>query len=481
MATPPVCEVRLCIGEHTQIDVQLPANSSLGTVLGDVEKYLVEYLDAAGASDELPDASQGWRLRTPIGTLLDNDKSLTDQAVRSGAALTLMAEPDGEAFSPRVESVSAAVAALGRKLFPAATPESVTAMLVWFIAALTGVAIGLLTVATFRSRELLDAGILAAAVSAVAATALINRQRFQRADVGDATKVLLAVFAPLSVSLLLPASMGPWTGPHLLIASSTLMALSLLFASTGRHVQAWTASTVVAIFVVMSQLANDDTMLPGPATTCALVVALVVALGRVELTAAWLARLPVPKFPSGSGRFVGRPAPHAGSDAVEATPPPDPALLLDRAVRANEILTGTLAAFAVIAPALTAVIAGRHPGQWPWLLFAAGIPVLFAYRCWSYAGRTNVLWLLAAVFASVAAGAVTIAATSGVRLGVSLLVVVLAVAALAPWTVPTPERPHSPLIRGVRVISEYVVTTAVLLAPLGLLRIPQMVYNRDFG
>lgn len=481
MSTPPVCEVRLCIGDHTQIDVQLPANTSLGTVLGDVEKYLVEYLDAAGASDELPDATQGWRLRTPIGTLLDNEKSLAEQTVRSGAALTLIAEPDGEAFSPRVESVSAAVAALGRKLFPAATPEAVTSMLVWFIAALTATALGLITVAAFRSRGVLDATILGGAVVVVAAAALVNRRWSKRLDVADATKLLVAVFAPLSASLLLPASMGPWTGPHLLIASSTLMAVSLLFASTGRHVAAWTASTVVAIFVMMSQLAGYDTMLPGPATTCVLVVALVTALGRVELTAAWLAKLPVPKFPSGSGRFVGRPAPHAGSDAVEATPPPDPALLLDRAVRANEILTGTLAAFAVVAAALTALIAGRHPEQWPWLLFAAGIPVLFAYRCWSYAGRTNVLWLLAAVFGSVMSGAVTIAATSGARFGVAVLVVVLALAALAPWTVPTPERPHSPLVRGVRVISEYVVTAAVLLAPLGLLRIPQMVYNRDFG
>lgn len=481
MGTPPVCEVRLCIGEQTQIDVQLPAKTSLGTVLGDVEKYLVEYLDAAGASDELPDATQGWRLRTPIGTLLDNDKSLTDQAVRSGAALTLIAEPDGEAFSPRVESVSAAVAALGRKLFPAATPESVTSMLVWFSAALSAVAMGLVTVAAFQSRTLIAAATLAGTVLAVAAATIGNRRWSKRVDVADATKLLLAVFAPLSASLLLPASMGPWTGPHLLIASSILMALSLLFASTGRHVQAWTASTVVAIFLVMSQLASYDTILPGPATTCLLVVALVAALGRVELTAAWLARLPVPKFPSGSGRFVGRPAPHAGSDAVEATPPPDPALLLDRAVRANEILTGALAAFALTASALTALIVGRHSGQWPWLLFAAGIPVLFAYRCWSYAGRTNVLWLLAAVFGSVASAAVSIAATSGVHFGAGLLLAVLVLAALAPWTVPTPERPHSPLMRGVRVISEYVFTAAVLLAPVGLLRIPQMVYNRDFG
>lgn len=67
-ANSTAAEVALRIGDRTQVDVMLPANSELGVVLGDVRDYLAAYLANAGAEDTLPDSSRGWRLRTTLGT-----------------------------------------------------------------------------------------------------------------------------------------------------------------------------------------------------------------------------------------------------------------------------------------------------------------------------------------------------------------------------------------------------------------------------
>lgn len=63
--TATICEIQLRFGGHTQIDVQLPASTELSAVLADLEPYLRAYLDNAGVQEPLPDATRGWRLRTP--------------------------------------------------------------------------------------------------------------------------------------------------------------------------------------------------------------------------------------------------------------------------------------------------------------------------------------------------------------------------------------------------------------------------------
>ncbi|PQM45303.1 ESX-5 secretion system protein EccD5 [Mycobacterium talmoniae] len=477
-----VCEVSLRVGDWTQVDVKVPANSELGVVLGDIELYLGEYLDSVGAADKLPDASRGWRLRTPIGTLLDNQKSLAAQGVPSGAALELIAAPAGEEFAPRVEDVSAFVAGLSRKLFPAATPDVLTTVMLGFAALMAGSALTLLEVLAIRARTPIHVGVVLGCVVAVGVLALINARTRRRGDVADISAAGIIVFGPISLSLLLPRSFGDWGAPHLLVTAAGTAAAAGVLLATGRHRCLYTSITVAAAFLAVSQVASLSDVVPGPAMTCGLVVAVVIALGRADALAARLAWLPVSMFPSGSGRFIGRRVGGAGSDTLEPTEvPPDPAGLLERAVRANDYLTGILIGLSVVATVLTGLVAATHGRQWPWLAFAAGVPVLFAYRTWYFAGRRNVFCLLLGVFGPALSLTAVLSVTYGLWCGAGVATAVSVLALVAPATVPTDARPHPPLVRGARVLSEYAVIAAVLLAPMLLLRIPQMVYNRDFG
>lgn len=323
MSETAVREVSLRIGDTTQVDVLLPANSQLAVVLGDVEEYLAAYLDSAGAADTLPDTARGWRLRTTLGTLLDNTRSLASQGVRSGAPLYLIAEPAGEEFTPRVENVSAAVARFSETLFRPATPAAVTTMLLGFSSGMLAAALTFLIVATFATRSWVHVGAVLGAVAVIAVVAIGNARTARRRDLADICAAALIVFAPLSLSLTLPASWGRWTGPHLLITAAGVAALAVLFmATTGRYRTAYTALAVVAALTAGSQLASVNTLIPGPAVICVLVVIVVVALGRAEMTAQRLARVPVSMFPSGSGRFIGRRVGPAGSDTLEPTDAP---------------------------------------------------------------------------------------------------------------------------------------------------------------
>ncbi|MBU8817534.1 hypothetical protein EB74_30060 [Mycobacterium sp. SWH-M5] len=480
MSDSTVCELQLRIGEKTQVEVMVPANSQLDVVLGDLQPYLRTYLDGTGADDELPDASRGWRLRTPIGTLLDNSKPLSAQHVVSGTALELIAQPEGEEFSPRIERVDTAVARLSRKLFPQATPDIVTTMLLSFAAVMLSAALLGLLVMTFQTRSWTHIAALLACVAVIAAIAVTNARGRKRRDVTNICSIALLLFAPVSVSLVLPASFGPWGAPHLLVAAVVTAALAWAYITAGRHVVAYTAVASTAIFVAISQVASVSSMIPSPAMTYVLLWLLVIVLGRVELIAPRLARLPLSMFPSGSGRFIGRRVGSAASNSIEPTKtaPPDPAALLDKAVRANEYLTGLLIGLAVSATALVAVIAASHPRDWAWFAVAVGVPMLFAYRTWSCAGRRNVLCLLLGVFGPALALCGVLVAERGWWWGAGLAAIVAALALLAPFTVPTDQRPQSPLVRGARTLSEYFVIAAVLLGPMLLLRIPQMVYNR---
>lgn len=482
-AASTICEIQLRFGTNTQIDVQLPATTELNAVLADLEPYLRAYLDNAGAAEPLPDHERGWRLRTPLGTLLDNNRSLAGQDVLSGTALELIAEPVGEQFTPRIENVSSAVAQISAERFRAATPSAVATMMVWYGAALLATVLTVLVTTVFTTSDWTWRAVLAGGVTAVAVAAVVNARTRKAAAITDATNALLITFAPLTVSLLIPLPAAGWGPPHLLVTATGIAAAAAVGIAARRHIVVYTALAVTSLFVAASQIGRTVGLWPGPVTICLLVIAVVVLLGRADVTAQNLARLPISMFPSGSGRFVGqRKADATDSDELEPTSvPPDPAALQARAIRANDYLTGLLIGYAIAATAMVAVVIIGYHDRWDWVVWVCGVPLVFAYQAWFYAGRRNVAAVLAGVFGPAAAAAVLFSAYYGVWWGAATGVAVAAVAALAPRMIPTATRQQSPMIRGVRAIAGYLILMAVILYPLVLLRVLQMVYNRDFG
>lgn len=478
-----ICEVHLAIGENTQVDLQLPANSKLSKVLPDTKEFLSTYLDSVGAEDSLPDDSTGWRLRTPLGTLLDSSKSLGELGIRNGDRLELIAEPDGEAFNPRIESVSTLVSRVTARLFPTVTPAAMVSVLLIFSAVMIATAMVFVQIMAFAARAPQTVGVALAGVAAIGAVAIANARSWRRRDLADLCAVGLLVFGPVSVSLTLPAAFGAWGAPHLLITSAATGCVAALAGlRTGRYVPGYTAIVVVSVFMAVSQAASLSQMVPTPTTTCVLVLGLLVMLGRAETFTQRLGRLPVSMFPSGSGNFIGRRVGGIGSDDIEPThQPPDPAVLLQRTIYTNDLLTGVLAGLAVVATALTGLIVATHPHQWQWWLFAAGIPVVFAYRAWYFAGMRNVVVILTGAFLPVIAGAAAMAYHHGLWWGVAIPIGVTVLAMAAPLAIPTETHHKSPLQRYFRVGSEYIVLGAMYLAPLNLLSVMYKVYNRDFG
>jgi len=478
-----ICDIQLRFGTNTQIDVQLPANTELSGVIADLEPYLRAYLENAGVEEPLPDYESGWRLRTPLGTLLDNDRSLSSQDVISGTALELIAEPKGEHFTPRIENVSSAVAKISAETFRAATPSSVATMMVWYGAALIATVLAILVFTAFTRPDWVWRAVLGAAIAAVAVVATVNARGAKRAALADATNGLLIAFAPLTISLMIPIPDTGWGAPHLLVTAAGVAAAAVVGIASGRHTVGYTALTVTALFVAASQVGRTTSLQPGPVTLCLLVIAVVVLLGRADVTAQNLARLPISMFPSGSGRFVGqRKADASESDELEPTSvPPDPAALQSRAIRANHYMTGMLIGYSVAASALVGVVIATYHDRWDWVLWACGVPLVFAYQVWFYAGRRNVAAVLGGVFGPATVAVALFSAYYGVWWAVGTGVAVAAIAALSPRMIPTETRQQSPLVRGIRAVTGYLILMAVILYPLVLLRIIQMVYNRDFG
>ncbi|GLE59042.1 hypothetical protein NJBCHELONAE_43530 [Mycobacteroides chelonae] len=496
MSPDTVTGVSLAIGKSTQVDLELSNNKPLSKVLGDLQDYLGDYLDAVGSVDELPPTERGWRLRTPLGTLLDQKESLAAQNIKTGRSLELIEAPRGEQFVARIESVSTLLSRLGARLYAAATPDSVAPVLAVGAGSMLGAALLILEVMAFRAPTLLHVGLALGACALIAVLALVNARTLKSRVVADMCLAGLLGFTPASVSLLVTLLQpGPWGGPHLMAAAWTVVVLAVIGLGSGRYVVGYTAVTVSALFVALTYTGimiaalfstNPGTSAAGtliPTQTVSAVVLWFViwVLLSAEIIAPRIARLPNATFPSGSGRFIGRRGAQQ-REAIEArAAAPDPADMFGRSVRANQTLTGILVGLALPASAVAAILIYEHPTSWLWQLVAAAIPAVFAYRTWHYGGLKNVAALLLGTFMSAFALVASVAAVRGLWWGLGLALVVALLALLAPLSIPTSEREQPPTVRMARMASEFVVIGWALGAPYLLLRIVPKVYNRDFS
>ena len=474
------CDVALFIGEHTQVDVQLPAHRPVGAVLLGVQRWLQVYLDESGSPDPLPDSTTGWRLRTPIGTLLDNTLSLADQQVLTGDPLELVAAPKGEEFRPRIENVSVAVARSSATLFAPISRGALRRALAGLSAGMALAAAVYVLVAAYTRPGWAQTGAALAGPAVLVAAAVVNARWKRSHAAADGCMAGLLLLAPPAAALLVPATSG--AGPRVLVGAAVLTGLALIGLAGDRHTTFYTALATVAGLATVAEAPAVNSALPGPRILGVLIWLLVIVLSRVDLIAARLARLPIPAFPSGSNRFLGR-ASGSGARAgvlVALAAPPDPAVLLTQTLKANRVMTGLLVGLGVSGAAITALLVGVDPHSPAWLGLAAAIPVMFALRAFHFAGRTNVLAIVAGAYGAALALSAALAAHRGPWWGAAAAALPAALALAAPLVVPGADAPRSPLSRAARVVAENVLCLAIMVAPLILLRVPQMVYNRTW-
>lgn len=181
MSVDTVTGVSIAIGKNTQVDLELANNKPLHKVLWDLQQYLGDYLDAVGSNDELPSTRRGWRLRTPLGTLLDQGLSLEAQNITTGGALELIEAPRGEQFVARIESVSTFLARLGEELYQEATPDNVTPVLAGGAASMFAGALLILEVIAFGSPTAIHVGILLGLCAVVGLAGVVASRAYGRA------------------------------------------------------------------------------------------------------------------------------------------------------------------------------------------------------------------------------------------------------------------------------------------------------------
>lgn len=414
VAFPARCAVAVVCGEHLVSQVY-PASVPVEVFIDNIVELLNDELKRRGLAGLEPGA--GYDLHKANGVRLDVTKTLDELGVEDGATLVLVPAVDGESFEPQYESLSTALARIGKKLFQPVTADTAAhtalAVLAMVFAAVLGLAL--------RSRTAGDSivpsivtgvpGLLAAGGAGV-----VSRWWPHRGD-------MLAGFAwlamPMLAASLAMGAPGDLGAAHLFIGALAVGVLTCGIAvMTRRHIHV--AATIVTLCALGGVVAAVRMWRPVPAQwlgMCTLVI-LLFLLTLAPTIALWAARIRPPYFGSITGRDLFRRSVGLPADAVspvdeaadeELSPDTTPrgAQIAAAALRANNVLTGICVAAGLTLPA--AVWATLMPGRGRSVAAAvlAGLFVLiFISRGRAFADKRQAIALVSGAVAAVCVGVV---------------------------------------------------------------------------
>jgi type VII secretion integral membrane protein EccD len=468
-----------------QTDVTLPANSPVAAVVEALIPLLQAQRESVGG-DAVVTAGRVSLTRIN-GETLDRAQTLAQQAVLDGELLVLEVSEADVPFTPIVENASSLAAMSNAQRFSSVSP---------------------LTAARFAS--------IAAAVAVVVVTVLVgNVWRLARAAGHDWTLLPALIEAAVAVVLLAAAWVIWWRRADTLVATSLwLSALvaapaAAFFATpgpVGAAPVAYAAVTAAVVAVVLWQLTPVGRGVVAFVTlvaAAAAVMAFVRLLFSVDMGYLWvgalaaalflltnassfagrMAGIPLPPFPTVTGRLVFDDADDIAAEALTAAEregTPSVADLVEAAAAANTYLTALVAATSVffVGGALGAVtpFAGR------WRLAAALVAVLsiiLVLRGRAFTDRTQAVIVVATGLTMATALAVKFALSSQhmlLSLAVAAGVVALGAAALT-IAATVPARVFSPTFRKLVEWAEYALVVSVLPMALWLCNIYHLARN----
>ncbi|MEJ3742194.1 type VII secretion integral membrane protein EccD [Actinomycetes bacterium KLBMP 9797] len=408
-----------------RLDVALPAHVPLAELLPEVLRH---------AGDGLADEGErqgGWVLRRADGAALVVDQALHPQGVRDGALLFLVPgrlQWTGIRYDDVVEAIADAAR---RRGVPWSAPATRVAGLA--VGALLAAA-GLYAVLRGGTAALpASAAVLLLAAGAVAARA--HRDGVAGAALGG--YALPYAFA----GGLLTAPPDP--GAAALIGGSAgLLGAALAGAAlVPAYPRVFAAGGMIGLLGGLAGLAGLGLTVAGAAAL--LLTVLVCGIGLLPLAAIRLGRLPLPSVPPPPGPAPAELglAPLRPSDQERI----DPARVVPAVARADEVLTGALAGYAVLAVGAALVLV-RDGGTAGRLLVAVGAGALLL-RARLFAAVRQRVPLVAAGLAAVAVLTVWLLAAAGLRAlhvaaGLAVLGAVASVAAGGTYA----KRPPSPYV-----------------------------------
>lgn len=365
---PPQCAVAVICGEHL-ISQVYPAGIPVEAFMADIVELLGEDLRRRG----MPalDTGSSYELQRVNGTRLDMTRTLDDLGIEDGATLMLVPAGSGESFEPQYESLSTALARVGKRLFVPVTALTAARTALAILALVTLIISGLTVRARIQSESwaICVPALVCAAMLAVGATAVFRwwPQSTSLSD-GFAWQAI-----PLGAVGLAAAAPGHVGSAHLVIATLVAgVSATALGKLTARFVPAATAVSTLCVVGGLAAAVRMWQPVPGQRLGVCTLIALLLLLAVSPTIALWAARIRPPHFGSINGSDLFRRGDGMPVDAVapveegtdeeprrDATP--RGVVIAEAARRANGVLTGLTVAAGVALPA--AIWATLRPGQ----------------------------------------------------------------------------------------------------------------------
>lgn len=441
-----------------QHDLTLPATVPVATVVAGILNTICD------PADSLLEAGEDGRitpgavvLRRVNGQALDREEDLQAQGVIDGDLLRLEVGDAEVTLTPIIENASSATAQILSN-HRQQIDEAVTFRFAAITAALGVVlTVGLLlnawriNLAAGHDVNLMLAGAAAVLTAALLATATIVWWRHRELTVATSLWLSALVSAPAAAVIGTPGQPSAW---HAVFGFATVTVVaSALWALTPapRGVLAWTAITG-GCWALISALHALGVQW-GYLWVAVMAIALLV-LKLSEGIAGRLARLPMPEFPTVTGKNVFDPADDIAAQALEAAAThgtPSMAQLTRAAIAANTYLTVVIACTAVFFVVGSASTITPGQGRW-WLatVYVLMLATILVLAARAFADRVQAIILVATGLIMMAAVGLTYVRANGSGPGwsvaIAAAVLLLGVGALVIAAV-VPKHVFSPLFR----------------------------------
>lgn len=410
VAFPARAQVSIVYDKHLVSQV-FPA----GIPVEEFFEEMVELLDGdlkRRGLDGVELAPGSYELHKVNGVRLDISRSLDELGVQDGNTLVLVPAEEGDSFEPQYESLSTALAAMGKRLgetdrvFAPVTALTAARTAIGILAMATAVVIAL----TLRARTFTDNLMPAAVCGAVAAllvvcTVVVRRGWPGRRDLFSGFG-WLATAATATAAAVMPP--GPLGAPHVLIGAVTVamgaLAISVLSRSQTAVVTGLVTVCGVGVLVAVARMWQPvSVQVLGIWLLCGLLL----LVRFCPVIALWVASIRPPHFGSITGRDVfarrdGMPldtVSPVGEDEDEDDELTDisarGALIEASARLVNAVQLGICAAAATMLPvAVWMVLVPGQPRQWQTVLLAGLVAGIFLMQGRAYTAKFQAIALV---------------------------------------------------------------------------------------
>ncbi|WP_082964495.1 type VII secretion integral membrane protein EccD [Mycobacterium sp. E796] len=428
VAFPARCAVNISYDRHLCSQV-FPAGTPVEGFFEGMVELLSDDLKRKGFDGvALPPGS--YELHKVNGVRLDINKSLDELGVQDGDTLVLVPRVDGESFEPQYESLSTALAAMGKwlsrdggdRMFAPVTALTAAHTAIAIAAMAAGVVVGL----TLRERTFTD-GLVPAAVAGgvgallAVASVVVFRGWPERRDMFSGFAWLTVLLVAVAGACAPPGRLG---APHALIGLVVVILGAIaISAATRKRWQTAAATAVVTVCGIAAAVAAARMFRPVSAQVLAICVlfGLLVLVRMAPTIALWVARVRPPHFGSITGRDLfarreGMPVDTVSPVSGKETEDEDDELtditargaaIAASARLVNAIQVGLCVGVSVVLP--VAVWGVLTPGRrWAWLaVLVAGLVVgIFITQGRGFAAKYQAVALVCGACAAVCAGVV---------------------------------------------------------------------------